>query len=104
VQGIGGALSEELMYDSAGQLVTASFLDYQIPRSTDVPNIEIHHSETPSGRNPLGIKGVGEAGTIGSAAAIAGAIEDAVAMYDITIDRTPMPPSYVAGLLDQSGG
>ena len=104
VQGIGGALSEELIYDEAGQLLTASFLDYQIPRSTDVPNIEIHHSETPSVRNPLGIRGVGEAGTIGASAAIAGAIENAVEMYDISIYRTPMPPSYIAGLLSDAGG
>ncbi len=104
VQGIGGALSEELIYDDSGQLLTASFLDYQIPRSTDVPNIDIFHSETPSERNPLGIRGVGEAGVIGPAASIAGAIEDAVGMYNISIDRTPMPPSFIAGLLDRAGG
>ena len=103
VQGIGGALSEELTYDEHGQLTTASFVDYQIPRATDVPNIEVHHSETASQRNPLGIRGVGEAGIIGASATIAGAIEDALRMHDISIDRTPMPPSYIAGLLEEAG-
>ncbi len=99
-QGIGAALSEELVYDEAGQLITASFLDYQIPRATDIPSPETHHVETPSELNPLGIRGVGEAGTIGPPAALAGAIEDAIGRTDVVIDRCPMPPSYIAGLID----
>ncbi len=101
-QGIGAALSEELAYDESGQLTTASFLDYQIPRATDMPSPEVYHVETPSELNPLGVRGVGEAGTIGPPAALAGAIEDAIGRTDTVIDRCPMPPSYVAGLIDPS--
>lgn len=99
-QGIGAALSEELLYDESGQLATASFLDYQIPRTTDMPNPEVFHFETPSELNPLGVRGVGEAGTIGPPAALAGAVEDAIGRADVVIDRCPMPPSYIAGLID----
>ena len=99
-QGIGAALSEELLYDETGQLATASFLDYQIPRTTDMPTPEVYHFETPSELNPLGVRGVGEAGTIGPPAALAGAIEDAIGREDVVIDRCPMPPSYIAGLID----
>ncbi len=99
-QGIGAALSEELLYDESGQLATASFLDYQIPRSTDMPSPEVYHFETPSELNPLGVRGVGEAGTIGPPAALAGAIEDAIGKAGVIIDRCPMPPSYIAGLID----
>ena len=81
-------------------MITASFLDYQIPRATDIPSPETHHVETPSELNPLGIRGVGEAGTIGPPAALAGAIEDAIGRTDVVIDRCPMPPSYIAGLID----
>ena len=99
-QGIGGALSEELVYDETGQLMTASFLEYQIPRTTDLPNPDVYHVETPSNFNPLGLRGVGEAGTVGPPAALAGAIEDAIGRRDVVIDRCPMPPSYIAGLID----
>lgn len=99
-QGIGAALSEELVYDETGQLVTACFLDYQIPRTTDLPDPEVYHIETPSELNSLGVRGVGEAGTIGPPAALAGAIEDAIGRTDAVIDRCPMPPSYIAGLID----
>jgi carbon-monoxide dehydrogenase large subunit len=101
-QGIGAALLEELLYDEAGQLTTASFLDYQIPRATDLPDIEVHHVETVSERNPLGLRGVGEAGAVGPPAAIAGAVEDALADLDVVVDRCPLPPSYVVALIDPS--
>jgi carbon-monoxide dehydrogenase large subunit len=98
-QGIGGALLEELCYDENGQLVTGSFMDYLVPRSTDMPPISVTHIETPSERNPLGVKGVGEAGTIAPPAAIAGAIEDALRSFGVTVTRCPMPPTEVAALL-----
>jgi len=99
-QGIGAALSEELVYDESGQLITASFVDYQIPRATDMPSPEVYHVETPSELNPLGVRGIGEAGTIGPPAALAGAIEDAIGRRGVVIDRCPMTPSYIAGLID----
>jgi carbon-monoxide dehydrogenase large subunit len=97
-QGIGGALLEELVYED-GQLLTGSFMEYLLPRSTGLPDIEVLHLQTPSDRNPLGIKGVGEAGTIGPPAVIAGAVEDALAPFGARVDRCPLPPYVVAGLV-----
>jgi carbon-monoxide dehydrogenase large subunit len=98
-QGIGGALLEELVYDEDGQLLTGSFMDYLLPRSSGLPPIQVHHIETPSARNPLGIKGVGEAGTIGPPAAIANAVEDALRPFGARVRRCPLPPHVVAGLI-----
>jgi carbon-monoxide dehydrogenase large subunit len=78
-QGIGGALLEELVYDQSGQLLTASLADYALPRAAVVPRIATVHLEHPSPRNPLGVKGVGEGGAIAPPAAVANAIEDALA-------------------------
>ena len=77
-QGVGGALYERMVYDEAGQLLNASFMDFLMPYVTEVPDaIDIDHLETPSPLNPLGIKGAGEAGVIPAAAVFAAAIEDA---------------------------
>jgi carbon-monoxide dehydrogenase large subunit len=77
-QGLGQALLEQLVYDADGQLVTGSFVDYGLPRATDMPPIAMRDHPVPATTNPLGVKGVGEAGTIGSLAAIMNAIADAV--------------------------
>lgn len=77
-QGIGQALMEQLVHDSAGQLLTGSLMDYAVPRADDMPPIELHAMHTPSPLNPLGAKGVGEAGCIGVPAAIMGAARDAL--------------------------
>jgi CO/xanthine dehydrogenase Mo-binding subunit len=76
-QGVGGALYERMAYDESGQLLNASFMDFLMPYSSEVPFIETDHLETPSPLNPLGIKGAGEAGCIPVTAVIASAIEDA---------------------------
>jgi CO/xanthine dehydrogenase Mo-binding subunit len=89
-QGIGGALYERLIYDEHGQLVNASFMDFLIPFATEIPTIETDHLVSPSGLNPLGIKGAGEAGVIPTSAAIASAIEDA---EGFPITRMPISPS-----------
>jgi CO/xanthine dehydrogenase Mo-binding subunit len=94
-QGVGGALYERMVYDAAGQLVNASFMDFLMPYATEVPTIEIDHLQTPSPLNPLGIKGAGEAGVIPGAAAIAAAIEDA---EGIPIKRMPISPSELFAL------
>jgi aerobic carbon-monoxide dehydrogenase large subunit len=94
-QGVGGALYERMAYDAQGQLVNASFMDFLMPYSTEVPTIEIDHLETPSPLNPLGIKGAGEAGVIPGTAAIAAAIEDA---EGIPIRRMPISPSELFAL------
>jgi carbon-monoxide dehydrogenase large subunit len=95
-QGIGGALHERIGYDVEGQLINGSLMDYGLPRSTDVPNIEMHHQETPSARNPLGVRGVGEAGTIAVPAAIVGAVEDALEPFGAELSSCPVLPDLVA--------
>jgi len=82
-QGLGQALLEEAVYDEAGQLVSGTFMDYALPRATDMPPLELHRTETPTDVNPLGAKGVGEAGTIASSAAIVNAVIDALAPFGV---------------------
>ncbi len=89
-QGVGGALYERMVYDDAGQLLNASFMDFLMPYASEIPRIEIAHLETPSPLNPLGIKGAGEAGVIPGMAVIASAIEDAEGFQ---ITRMPISPS-----------
>jgi carbon-monoxide dehydrogenase large subunit len=77
-QGIGQAMIEEAVYSEAGQLLTGSFMDYAMPRATDFPRFELHNTVTPTPCNPLGAKGVGEAGTLGSTPCIVNAAVDAL--------------------------
>lgn len=86
-QGLGSALLEELIYDDDGQLLTATFADYLLPGTTNVPNIEVYHLETPSPLTPLGTKGMGEAGAIAPMAAIGNAVTDAL---DACVTETPL--------------
>jgi aerobic carbon-monoxide dehydrogenase large subunit len=88
-QGIGQALTEGARYDSTGQLVTGSFMDYCIPRADDVPMFQVDTRETPCTHNPLGVKGCGEAGAIGAPAALINAITDALGVKDIAMPATP---------------
>jgi aerobic carbon-monoxide dehydrogenase large subunit len=101
-QGIGGSLLEELKYNSEGQLLAANFLDYLLPTAIDVENIEIQHSETPSKINPFGVKGVGEGGAIAPPAAIANAVENALAHLGVRITETPMTPEKILSLIKRS--
>ena len=96
VQGIAGALLERIVYSEDGQLVNGSFMDFLIPSAADVPGIEQIHTETPSPNNPLGIKGVGEAGTIPVSAVIANAVSDALGGIDV--DHMPLTPEDVMRL------
>jgi carbon-monoxide dehydrogenase large subunit len=98
-QGIGGGALEELVYADGGQLASASLLDYALPKAAFVPNITTVHLESASPRNPLGIKGLGEGGAIAPPAAIANALEDALAPFGIRITRTPLTPHRVFELL-----
>ncbi|MCA6106193.1 xanthine dehydrogenase family protein molybdopterin-binding subunit [Bradyrhizobium cenepequi] len=88
--GIGAALLEEFSYDSEGQLLTQSFMDYLLPSSHEVPNVEIVHHCTPSPFTVFGQKGSGESGYLGSPAAISGAINDAVSPLGISFSRLPI--------------
>ena len=89
-QGVGQALLEGAVYDAAsGQLVTASYMDYTMPRADDLPSFKVSTSNTPCPSNPLGIKGCGEAGAIGSPPAVINAITDAIGNNDLTMPATP---------------
>ena len=99
-QGVGGALLEEMVYDEQGQLLTGTFMDYLVPTAMELPPIETVHLEYPSPRNPLGVKGVGEGGAISPPAAIANAVEDALAPFNVRVTRTPLGPSVVLGLIE----
>jgi len=88
-QGIGQALTEGCQYDATGQLVTGSFMDYCIPRASDLPNFQVDTRETPCTHNPLGVKGCGEAGAIGAPAALMNAITDALGVKDMPMPATP---------------
>jgi carbon-monoxide dehydrogenase large subunit len=83
-QGIGQAMVEEAVYSEDGQLLTGSFMDYALPRATDFPRFELHSSVTPTPVNPLGAKGVGEAGTLGSTPCIVNAAVDALSGFGVT--------------------
>ena len=97
--GIGNAFYEQLVYDEQGQLLNASFMDYLLPTATDVPPIETAHRETPSPFNPIGLKGVGEAGCIPTGAAFAQAVEDALG---IEILEIPLSPNRLFTLIQQA--
>ncbi|MFJ8785191.1 xanthine dehydrogenase family protein molybdopterin-binding subunit [Streptomyces sp. NPDC102476] len=100
VQGIGGALYEELAYDTDGNPVSTTFMDYLMPTATEVPVIEVGHVETPS-PGPGGYKGVGEGGAIGSAPAVVNAVADALAPLGVRIERLPLTPASIVGLIDR---
>jgi carbon-monoxide dehydrogenase large subunit len=88
-QGIGQAVTERVVYDDTGQLLTATFMDYAMPRADDLPLIAFYTEPVPSTANPMGMKGCGEAGTVGALAAVANAVLDAV--WDEGIHRVDMP-------------
>ena len=91
-QGIGQAMIEEAVYNADGQLVTGSFMDYAMPRATDFPRFELSATVTPTPVNPLGAKGVGEAGTLGSTPCIVAAAVDALSLLGVKhIDMSLKP-------------
>jgi carbon-monoxide dehydrogenase large subunit len=95
VQSIGQALYEEVVYDEQGQLVTGELMDYALPKASQLPWFELDRTETPSPVNPLGVKGVGEAGTIGATPAIVNAIVDALSPYGVKHLDMPVRPENV---------
>jgi CO/xanthine dehydrogenase Mo-binding subunit len=99
-QGIGAGLWEELVYDESGQLVTGSLMDYGLPKADQLPALPVARLDHPSVVNDLGIKGVGESGAIPGAAAIANAVEDAVADLGVTIREVPVTPARLFALVE----
>jgi carbon-monoxide dehydrogenase large subunit len=100
VQGIGQALHERTVYDSGGQLVTASFMDYRLPRAADVPNFHFETRNVPSTTNIMGMKGAGEAGAIGACPAVMNAVADALHRgFGIRTVDMPATPDRVFALV-----
>jgi carbon-monoxide dehydrogenase large subunit len=95
VQGIAQALYEEAVHDAEGNPLTASFVDYGIPSAADVPGVEVHLVETPSPRNPLGAKGVGEIGMLAAPAAVLNAVVDALSPFGVRHLDLPCTPARV---------
>lgn len=98
-QGIGNALYEDMVHDENGQPLTTSFMEYLLPTAMEVPPIEVSHVETPSPLNPEGIKGAGEGGTMPVPAAVANAIEDALAPLGVVVDRVSLSPTHLWKLI-----
>jgi carbon-monoxide dehydrogenase large subunit len=95
VQGIGGALLEECLYDDSGLMLNANMADYLVPMSAEMPDIEVAHIQTPTSTSQLGAKGAGEAGTAGAPAAVMNAINDAIAPFDAYVHSQPITPQKI---------
>jgi len=100
-QGIGNALYEEIAYDDNGQPLTTTFMDYVIPGSLEVPSLDVLHMETPPVVTVSGFKGMAEGGTIGSTAAVANAVADALAPLGIEVRELPLTPDRVYRLIKE---
>jgi aerobic carbon-monoxide dehydrogenase large subunit len=95
VQGIGGALFEECLYDDSGLMLNANMADYLVPMSAEMPDIDVAHVMTPTRSSKLGAKGAGEAGTAGAPASVMNAINDAIAPFEVVVHSQPITPEKV---------
>jgi aerobic carbon-monoxide dehydrogenase large subunit len=102
VHGIGNALFEFMSFDGAAQPRTASFADYLLPAAPQIPPISVHLVAYPSSKNPLGVKGIGESGTVPAVAAIISGIEDALREYNVCIEEVPITPARLFELIEAS--
>jgi carbon-monoxide dehydrogenase large subunit len=102
-QGIGNALFEEIVYDTQGNIQTATLADYLPPTACEIPPIELHHIETPALSSVTGAKGLGEGGTIGAPAAIVNAVNDALSPFHVSIDEIPATPQRIRAALWAAG-
>ncbi len=102
--GIGNALLEELRYDEGGQLLTGSLMDYLVPTSMDIPEIQTLHTESPSPFTEGGVKGVGEAGTVGAYTAVANAVADALLPFSVELTEPPVGPERVWNMIKMAQG
>ena len=101
---IGQALYEQVVYDEDGQLVTGTFVDYALPIAAELPMFELDRTETPTPTNSLGVKGVGEAGTIGASAAVTNAVIDALRPVGVTWLNMPLSPARVWAAIQEARG
>ena len=104
IQGIAEAIYEEAVYDENGQLLTSTMTNYEVPAAPDVPEVTIGRSETPSTTNELGVKGVGETGTIASPPAVVNAVIDALSHLGVTDIGRPMSPERVWRTIREAKG
>jgi carbon-monoxide dehydrogenase large subunit len=102
-QGLGGILGEAMVYDANGQLLSGSLMDYPLPIAADMPAMTIVHQHSPSPLNPLGVKGVGEGGAVAPPAAIANAVCDALAQYEVEVNATPVRPEALVQAIKAAG-
>ena len=103
VQGIGTAMYERYVYDSDGNLLTQSYMDYLIPTSMESPEFTIGHQETPSPYTPHGIKGGGEGGRMMAPAAVSAAIDDALAPLGVRANAVPASPARIVKWIEEAG-
>ena len=99
IHGIGSALYERMAFDDAGQPMTANLGECLMPGACEVPRLDLIHTESPTPLNPLGAKGAGEGGVIPAPAAIAAAVEDALAPFGVLIDDVPIAPDRIAAAI-----
>jgi carbon-monoxide dehydrogenase large subunit len=103
-QGVGQALYEEMAYDESGNPLTATLADYIVPSAADLPSFELLARQTPTPHNPLGVKGIGEAGTIGSTPAVQNAVIDAVSHLGVRHINMPLTPERVWRAIQEATG
>jgi carbon-monoxide dehydrogenase large subunit len=104
VHAIGQALYERVQYDESGQLVTGTFVDYALPTAAELPSFETDRTVTPSPVNSLGVKGVGEAGTIAASAAVTNAVIDALGPLGVDYINMPLTPMRVWEAIQEAKG
>jgi len=104
VQGVAQALWEEAIYDDEGNLRNATMVDYLVPSAAELPSLKLDHTVTPSPTNPLGVKGIGEAGTIGAASTVINAVVDALSHLGITDMAMPAHPERVWSAIQSAKG
>jgi carbon-monoxide dehydrogenase large subunit len=103
-QGVGQALGEAMVYDGNGQLLSGSFMDYQMPRAEDFPYIAVGSHDVPTKSNPLGVKGAGEAGCVGALPAVMNAVNDALLPLGIRHFEMPATPARVWKAIREAKG
>jgi carbon-monoxide dehydrogenase large subunit len=95
IQGIGAALYEHCIYSEDGQLTNGNFMDYLVPMASEMPDIEIAHTCTPTKTSDLGAKGAGEAGVAGASAAVLNAVNDALSTFNVSLNAIPITPQNI---------
>ena len=103
VQGIGGALFEDMHYGEDGQVRASTFMDYLLPGAAEIPTLEVSHLQSPSPNSINGVKGMGESGVIGTPAAVVNAVADALRPFGAVIESLPLSPQAVVRLIDAAG-